>query len=90
VLHEPFNKFISITVDTVDVNTVVVGSDSEVLSVWRVSQAFAPFFWVLEGGDLLVKVLARSDRDFTEDVTNCDMTGFAHSNTSGHLVLWKT
>jgi hypothetical protein len=54
VLHELFGKFVRVTVDLVNVDSVVMGSNSEVLSVWRVSHALTPFFWVFEGGNLFV------------------------------------
>lgn len=48
----------------VDVDSVVMGSNSEVGVVWREGHALVPFLWVTEGGDGGAHVSAVSD--FTE------------------------
>lgn len=66
-----------------------MGSDSEVLAIWGVSEDFAPLSWLEESGDSLGEVLVLENVDITIVVAHCDVVVVRRvGDASGLLLDW--
>lgn len=85
----PVEGVSSLLADLVDVNGVIVRSEGQVLLVWGVSEALAPFSRLHQTGDSLREVIVVQDRHITIVVGNCNVVpSWRVSDTSGLLVSW--
>jgi hypothetical protein len=64
----PVKGVSSLLADLVDVDGVIVGSDGQVLLVWRVREALAPFSWLHETSDSLGEIVVVEDGYISEVV----------------------
>ena len=60
-------------VDLVDVDRVIMGSNGEVLLVWRISEALTPFSWLVKSGDSLAEIIVVKKSDVTVVVADGNM-----------------
>ena len=89
VLGEFSQKFIVVG-GIIDVDVVIVRTNSQSVSAWAVLQAFNPFLRVFVSGNNLVKLAqTSSDGEGTIIVTNGDVAEFlANGNSSSTLGVW--
>jgi hypothetical protein len=74
VFDLPVQGVVSVCINLVDVNCIIVPSDCKVLVIWRVFHGLTPFSRIFQDSDDLLEVVVVKNCDITIVITNSYVT----------------